>query len=113
MIRTSEELCKEYELQNLEEKNFYKNISSRYARNSKYLDAVCSDIDYAISQARVYNNFTHILTKMVYELNHKHNDIKLCDFIENNTLRMKDNIKEMSKKENNKVKVKNKDRYAR
>lgn len=50
---------------------------------------------------------------MVYELNHKHNDIKLCDFIENNTLRMKDNIKEMSKKENNKVKVKNKDRYAR
>jgi len=77
MRRTSDDLCKEYELQTLEEKSFYKNISNRYARSSKYLDAVCSDIDYAISQARVYNDFTHILTKMGYELNQEYNKMSI------------------------------------
>lgn len=77
MRRTSDELCKEYELQTLEEKSFYKNISNRYARSSKYLDSVRADIDYAISQSRVYNDFTHILTKMGYELNHEHNKMSI------------------------------------
>ena len=77
MRKTSDDLCKEYELQTLEEKSFYKNISNRYDRSSKYLDAVRSDIDYAISQARVYNDFTHILTKMGYELNHEHNKMSI------------------------------------
>ena len=77
MRRTSDDLCKEYELQTLEEKSFYKNISNRYSRSSKYLDAVRSDIDYAISQARVYNDFTNILTKMGYELNHEHNKLSI------------------------------------
>ena len=77
MRRTSDDLCKEYELQTLEEKSFYKNISNRYSRSSKYLDAVRSDIDYAISQARVYNDFTHILTKMGYELNHEYNKMSI------------------------------------
>ena len=77
MRRASDDLCREYELQTLEEKSFYKNISNRYARNSKYLDAVRTDIDYAISQARVYNDFTQILTKMGYELNHEHNKLSI------------------------------------
>lgn len=77
MRRTSDNLCKEYELQTLEEKSFYKNISNRYARSSKYLDAVRSDIDYAISQARVYNDFTKILTKMGYELKHENNKMSI------------------------------------
>lgn len=77
MRRTSDDLCKEYELQTLEEKSFYKNISNRYSRSSKYLDAVRSDIAYAISQARVYNDFTHILTKMGYELNYEHNKLSI------------------------------------
>lgn len=77
MRRTSDELCKEYELQTLEEKSFYKNISNRYVRSSKYLDTVRNDIDYAISQARVYNDFTKILTKMGYELNHEHNKLSI------------------------------------
>lgn len=77
MRRTSDDLCKEYELQTLEEKNFYKNITNRFARSSKYLDAVRSDIDYAISQARVYNDFTKILTKMGYELNHEYNKMSI------------------------------------
>ncbi len=77
MRRTSDDLCKEYELQTLQEKDFYKNISNRYARSSKYLDEIRADIDYAISQARVYNDFTHILTKMGYELNHEHNKMSI------------------------------------
>lgn len=77
MRRTSDELCKEYELQILEENRFYKNISNRYARSSKYLDSVRRDIDYAISQSRVYNDFTKILTKMGYELNHEDNKMSI------------------------------------
>ncbi|MGN1298494.1 MAG: relaxase/mobilization nuclease domain-containing protein [Candidatus Scatovivens sp.] len=77
MRRTSDELCKEYELQTLEEKSFYKNISNRYSRSSKYLDAVRSDIDYAISQASIYNDFTKILTKMGYELKHENNKMSI------------------------------------
>ena len=77
MRRTSDDLCKEYELQTLEEKSFYKNICNRYARSNKYLDSIRADIDYAISQARVYNDFTHILTKMGYELNHEYNKMSI------------------------------------
>ena len=77
MRKTSDDLCKEYELQTLEEKSFYKNISSRYARSSKYLDEIRADIDYAISQAGIYNDFTKILTKMGYELNHEHNKMSI------------------------------------
>ena len=77
MRRTSDDLCKEYELQTLEEKNFYKNISNRYARSSKYLDSIRADIDYAISQASIYNDFTKILIKMGYELNHEHNKLSI------------------------------------
>ena len=77
MRKTSDDLCKEYELQTLEEKSFYKNISNKYARSSKYLDVIRSDIDYAISQASIYNDFTKILTKMGYELNHEYNKMSI------------------------------------
>ena len=77
MRRTSDNICKEYELQTLEEKSFYKNISNRYARSSKYLECIRVDIDYAISQASIYNDFTKILTKMGYELNHEHNKMSI------------------------------------
>ena len=77
MRRSSDNLCKEYELQTLEEKSFYKNISNRYARSSSYLDSIRADIDYAISQASIYNDFTKILTKMGYELNHEHNKMSI------------------------------------
>ena len=44
---------------------------------SSIFRGVRADIDYAISQARVYNDFTHILTKMGYELNHEHNKMSI------------------------------------
>ena len=77
MRKVSDNICKEYELQTLEEKSYYKNISNKYARSSKYLDSVRTDIDYAISQANNYNEFTKILTKMGYELEHSSNKMSI------------------------------------
>ena len=77
MRKVSDNICKEYELQTLEEKSYYKNISNKYARSSKYLDSVRTDIDYAISQASNYNDFTKILTKMGYELEHSGNKMSI------------------------------------
>ena len=57
--------------------SYNKNSSNKYARSSKYLDSVRTDIDYAISQARVYNDFTKILTKMGYELEHSSNKMSI------------------------------------
>ena len=80
MRKVSDNICKEYELQTLEEKNYYKNISNKYARSSKYFDSVRTDIDYAISQASNYNDFTKILTKMGYELEHSSNKMSIRKF---------------------------------
>ena len=77
MRKVSDNICKEYELQTLEEKSYYKNSSNKYARSSKYLDSVRTDIDYAISQASNYNDFTKILTKMGYELEHSSNKMSI------------------------------------
>ena len=78
--KVSDNICKEYELQTLEEKSYYKNSSNKYARSSKYLDSVRTDIDYAISQASNYNDFTKILTKMGYELEHSSNKMSIRKF---------------------------------
>jgi relaxase/mobilisation nuclease domain len=80
MRKVSDNICKEYELQTLEEKSYYKNISNKYDRGSKYLNSVRTDIDYAISQASNYNDFTKILTKMGYELEHSSNKMSIRKF---------------------------------
>ena len=80
MRQVSDNICKEYELQTLEEKSYYKNISNKYARSSKYLNSVRTDTDYAISQASNYNDFTKILTKMGYELEHSSNKMSIRKF---------------------------------
>ena len=80
MRKVSDNICKEYELQTLEEKSYYKNISNKYDRGSKYLNSVRTDIDYAISQASNYNDFTKILTEMGYELEHSSNKMSIRKF---------------------------------
>lgn len=80
MRKVSDNICKEYELQTLEEKSYYKSISNKYDRGSKYLNSVRTDIDYAISQASNYNDFTKILTKMGYELEHSSNKMSIRKF---------------------------------
>lgn len=49
------------------------------------------------------------IQKLATKIDELNKDIKLCDFIENNTLKMKDTIKEMKQEENNKIKIKNRD----
>ena len=53
-------------------------LNGRKPGKSKLIDeAKLVDIDYAISQASIYNDFTKILTKMGYELNHEHNKMSI------------------------------------
>ena len=51
------------------------------------------------------------IQKLATKIDELNKDIKLCDFIEDNTLRMKDTIKELN--EPLKVKVRNRDNYVR
>ena len=53
------------------------------------------------------------IQKLATKIDKINKDIKLCNFIEDNTLKMRDNIKEMSKEEINKVKIKNRNKYER
>ena len=53
------------------------------------------------------------IQKLATKIDELSKDIKLCDFIENNTLKIKDNIKKLNKEEKNKVKIKNRNRDAR
>ena len=53
------------------------------------------------------------IQKLATKIDELSKDIKVCDFIEDSTLRMKDTIKEISQEENNKIKVKNRERNFR
>ena len=53
------------------------------------------------------------IQKLATKIDELSKDIKVCDFIEDSTLRMKDTIKEISQEENNKIKVKNRNRDFR
>jgi hypothetical protein len=52
------------------------------------------------------------IQKLATKIDELNKDIKLCNFIEDNTLKMKNSIKEISEEEHN-IKVKNKNRYER
>lgn len=77
MRKTSDNICQDYGLGVLSENNFYKETSNRYERNSTYLNLVRDDIDYAIAQAKNYNEFTAILSAMGYELTNKNNVLNI------------------------------------
>lgn len=106
MRKVSDNICKEYELQTLEEKSYYKNISNKYARSSKYLNSVRTDIDYAISQASNYNDFTKILTKMGYELEHSSNKMSIRKFLYKRYVRVERTFGEEYSKESILFKIK-------
>ena len=106
MRKVSDNICKEYELQTLEEKSYYKNISNKYARSTKYLDSVRTDIDYAISQASNYNDFTKILTKMGYELEHSGNKMSIRKFTYKRYIRVERTFGEEYSKESILFKIK-------
>lgn len=77
MRKTSDNICQDYGLRVLNENSFYKETSNRYERNSTYLNLVRDDIDYAIAQAKNYNEFTALIKAMGYELTNKNNVLSI------------------------------------
>lgn len=72
--RTSDELCKEYNLSVIQEKlcgkyNIdYQKYSNEQIQKSNYHNSTKIDIDYAIEQAYSYNQFINILKSKNYEI---------------------------------------------
>lgn len=84
MRKTSDDLCKEYNLSVIEEKPCgkhhidYTKYYTSYIQKSDYYTNAKDDIDYAISQAYSYKNFEKILEEMGYIITIRANKISLC-----------------------------------
>ncbi len=75
--RVSDDICREYGLSTIEEKEHYKNFNKKYERNDFYTNAVREDIDFAIGQAYSYKDFERILEKMGYILTYRNEVLSL------------------------------------
>ena len=84
MRKTSDDLCKEYNLSVLKpdllgkRKIDYSRYYSSYIQKADYYCVVKEDIDFAIKQAYSYKNFESILKKMGYTITIRANKISLC-----------------------------------
>lgn len=81
MRKTSDDICREYNLSVLEEKKCgkidYTKYYSSYIQKSDYYVNAKEDIDYAISQAYSYKNFIKILEDMGYTITIRANKISV------------------------------------
>lgn len=81
MREISDNLCKEYGLNVLEEKKHgkidYTKYRNSYIQKSDYYTSTKEDIDFAIKQAYSYKNFLDILEKMGYTITFRANKISL------------------------------------
>lgn len=75
--KTSDDICREYGLTVIEEKEHYKNRNKKFERNDFYTNAVKEDIDFAIVQAYSYKDFERILEKMGYILTYRNGVLSL------------------------------------
>lgn len=84
MRKTSDDLCREYNLSVIEEKPCgkhnidYTKYYSSYIQKSDYHTTTKDDVDFAIKQAYSYKNFETILNKMGYTITIRANKISLC-----------------------------------
>lgn len=82
MRRISDELCNEYNISVVKEKNNgkidYSKYCNSYIQKSDYYTTTKEDVDYAIRQAYSYKNFQTILEKMGYCITTRANKISLC-----------------------------------
>lgn len=84
MRRTSDDLCKEYNLNVIEEKPCgklkidYTKYYNSYIQRSDYYTITKDDIDFAIGQAYSYKNFEKILKDMGYTITIRANKISVC-----------------------------------
>lgn len=82
--KTSDDLCKEYNLSVIEEKPCgkhnidYTKYYTSYIQKSDYYTITKDDVDFAIKQAYSYRNFMDILEKMGYIITIRANKISLC-----------------------------------
>lgn len=83
MRKTSDDLCKEYNISVLKEKRCgkhnidYTKYYNSYIQNSDYYTTTKEDIDFAIKQAYSYKNFITILEKMGYTITTRANKLSL------------------------------------
>lgn len=75
--KTSDDICREYGLTVIEEKEHYQNRNKKFERNDFYTNAVKEDIDFAIEQAYSYKDFEKILEKMNYILIYRNGALSL------------------------------------
>ncbi|MBQ2938012.1 MAG: relaxase/mobilization nuclease domain-containing protein [Clostridia bacterium] len=84
MRRTSDDLCREYNLSVIEEKPCgkhnidYTKYYSSYIHKTDYYTTTKEDVDFAIKQAYSYKNFETILKQMGYTVTIRANKISLC-----------------------------------
>lgn len=84
MRATSDELCREYGLNVLEEKTCmkskinYNNFLKKKYQNSNYYITTKEDIDRAIGQAYSYNDFENIMKAYGYTLTYRANKLSVC-----------------------------------
>lgn len=84
MRKTSDDLCREYNLSVLKEKPCgkhnidYTKYYNSYIQKSDYYITTKEDVDFAIKKAYSYKNFEAILKKMGYTITIRANKISLC-----------------------------------
>ena len=82
MRRLSDDLCAEYGLSVISEKEtkgglFYNNFYNNYIEHSDYYEKIREDIDFAILKSYSYNNFLTVLESMSYKVIIKNNILSL------------------------------------
>lgn len=82
MRRLSDDLCAEYGLSVISEKEtkgglFYNNFYNNYIEHSDYYEKIREDIDFAILKSYSYNNFLTVLESMGYKVIIKNNVLSL------------------------------------
>lgn len=82
MRKTSDRLCEEYGLNVLSQEEKY----NKYATSSLYKELMKDSIDYAIANAKDYNEFIKILQDLDYIVTDKNNTLSIrCDPYKRNT----------------------------
>ena len=82
MRRLSDDLCAEYGLSVISEKEtkgglFYNNFYNNYIEHSDYYEKIREDIDFAILKSYSYNNFLTVLESMGYKVIIRNNILSL------------------------------------
>ena len=113
MRKVSDDLCLEYGLSIVDEKNIKKNkidyskFYSSYTQKTTYYSIVKEDVDFAIKQAKNYEDFKRILNKMNYQIRVRANKLSLLKPPYKRNIRIERSFGEEYTIENIKDRIKN------